>query len=175
MLFADCRGFTTLMHARGPEAVKPLIDAFFRKCSEVVISQDGIVDPFLGDAALAFFNAPIRHEDHVARAVTVATQIQLGVLRVGAVAGEEGPLEVGIGISTGLAFTGTVGSNDCKDYTAIGDVVNIAARLQGHAEPGEVLVTEEVYKAVGRAFPNARERLVELKGIPKPVRAYALS
>lgn len=163
------------MHERGPEAVKPMVDAFFRRCSEVVISQDGIVDHFLGDATLAFFNAPIRHEDHVARAVTAATQIQLGVLRVGATAGEEDPLKVGISISTGLAFTGTVGSNDCKDYTALGDVVNIAARLQGQAASGEVLVTEEVYQVVGRAFPNARERLVELKGIPKPVRAYALS
>lgn len=163
------------MHARGPEAVKPLIDEFFKRCSAVVIGQDGIVDHFLGDAVLAFFNAPIRHEDHVERAITAATQIQLGVLRVGAVVGEEAPLKVGIGISTGMAFTGTVGSNSCSDYTALGDVVNIAARLQGQAAPGEVLVTEEVYQAVGRAFPNARERLVELKGIPKPVRAYTLS
>lgn len=163
------------MHEKGPEAVKPLVDEFFRRCSEVVISQDGIVDHFLGDAVLAFFNAPVRHDDHVARTVSAATQIQLAVLRVGAAAGQGGPLKVGIGISTGMAFTGTVGSNACTDYTAIGDVVNIAARLQAQASPGEVVVTEQVYEAVGRAFPNAREQVVELKGIPKPVRAYTLS
>jgi len=163
-----------MMQEQGPEAVKPLMDEFFRRCTDIVVRNDGIVDHFLGDAVLAFFNCPIRRDDHIARAVSVGSQIQLDVLRFGA-QGEEGPLKIGIGIGTGFAYTGTVGSSDCKDYTAIGQVVNIAARLQGLASPGEILVIEQVYEQVRSAFPNAQKRDFDLKGIPGQVHAYCLS
>ena len=124
---------------------------------------------------MAFFNVPFKQEDHVAQAVTVATQIQLAVPRINARLGGEEILQVGIGISTGLAIVGTLGSNKTQDYTAVGDSVNIAARLQGEAAPGEVLVTEEAYEAVRKAFPNALRRVCQLKGINEPVVAYALT
>jgi adenylate cyclase len=163
------------VHEFGPVAVRPFVDEFFRKCADIVISQDGIVDHFLGDATLAFFNAPVRHEDHVARAVAAATQIQLATTAIRVTVGDEPVLKVGIGVTTGLAFTGTVGSASCSAYTALGDTVNIAARLQGHAAPGEILASEHVYQAVKGAFPSARKRVLELKGIPQPVKAYALT
>ena len=175
MLFADLRGFTALIHERGPEAMRPLVDEFFKRCSDIVVNHDGIVDHFLGDAVMAFFNVPIWHEDHGARAISAATQIQLAVSGINVAAGEEGVLKVGIGIATGLAATGALGSNDCREYTVMGDNVNIAARLQGEAAPGEILVTEEVYHYVKSAFPNARERVLELKGISEPVQAYSLT
>ena len=118
---------------------------------------------------------PIWHEDHGARAISAATQIQLAVSGINVAVGEEGVLKVGIGIATGLAATGALGSNDCREYTVMGDNVNIAARLQGEAAPGEILVTEEVYNYVKSAFPNARERVLELKGISEPVQAYSLT
>ena len=115
VLFADCRGFTTLMRERGPEAVQPMVDEFFRRCSDVVVRYDGIIDHFLGDAVLAFFNVPVRREDHIARAVTSATEIQSEMPAVNKAVGENGTLKVGIGITTGTEYTGVVGSNDCGD------------------------------------------------------------
>ena len=93
---------------------------------------------------------------------------------INAAAGEEGLIVVGIGISTGLAYTGVVGSDNCNDYTALGDTVNIASRLQGEAAGGEVLVTSEVYEKIGGGA-GAVHRTLQLKGISEPVEAYTLS
>ncbi|MBM3945684.1 MAG: adenylate/guanylate cyclase domain-containing protein, partial [SAR202 cluster bacterium] len=156
MLFADCRGFTKMMHEHGPQAVRPVIDRFFRVCSGIVVAQDGIIDHFLGDAVLAFFNVPIRHEDHAARAVRAALEIQKAVAAFDLPFG--GRLQVGMGITTGMAYTGVVGSDSCSDYTALGDAVNIASRIQGHAAPGEVLVAEETYLRAKDAFRFGQQR-----------------
>ncbi len=136
--------------------------------------HDGIIDHFLGDAVLALFNAPVRHEDHARRAVEAAREIQAAMPEINAAAGEEGLLQVGIGVSTGLAYTGVVGSDNCSDYTALGDTVNIASRLQGEAAGGEVLVTEEVFAKLGEQA-GAEHRTLRLKGISERVQAYTLS
>lgn len=141
----------------------------------MVVRYDGIVDHFLGDAVLAFFNAPIRHEDHPLWAVRAALEVQLTVPEINKAFGERDLLRVGIGISTGVAYTGVVGSNNCSDYTALGDTVNIASRLQGEAGPGEILVTEAVYQRLAGAFPHAQQRTFQLKGIAEPVVAYSLT
>ena len=85
------------------------------------------------------------------------------------------PVGVGVVISTGFAAVGTVGSTNPKDYTAIGDVVNLAARLQGQAEAGQILVTSDVYAQIREAYPAARHLTLEVKGFPGPVDAFALS
>jgi len=174
VLFADLRGYTQLVHDRGPEAMRPIVDDFFRACREIVVRHDGIVDHFLGDAILALFNAPVRHEDHARRAVEAAREIQAAMPEINAAAGEEGLLQVGIGVSTGLAYTGVVGSDNCSDYTALGDTVNIASRLQGEAAGGEVLVTEEVFAELNGGT-EAEHRTLRLKGISEPVEAYLLN
>ena len=163
------------MHDRGPETVRPLVDEFFRRCRDIVVSHDGIVDHFMGDAVLALFNVPIWHDDHIAQAIGAATEIQLAMPAINATVGKEDLLHVGIGVTTGVAYTGVVGSDNCDDYTALGDAVNIASRLQGEAAPGEILVDKDVYEKVGSAFPNARKRVLELKGIKEPVHAYSLN
>lgn len=163
------------MNDRGPEAVGPIIDAFFRRCSSLVIGEDGIVDHFLGDSVMAFFNVPVQHEDHRERAIKVATQIQQIVPEINSTFGEEDLLKVGIGICSGLSATGTVGSEDCSDYTAMGDAVNIAARLQAEAGPGEILIESGAYDRAKNDFPHAPKRVLELKGIRDPVVAHSLS
>ena len=140
-----------------------------------MVSQDGIVDHFLGDAVLALFNVPIRRADHVARAVKAAAQIQTAIPEINAAIGEQDLLKVGIGITTGMAYTGIVGSDSCSDYTALGDVVNIASRLQGEAGPGETLGAEDAYEYVKEEYPSAQEQSLQLKGIAEPVRAYLLA
>ena len=175
MLFVDVRGFTTLIHERGSEEITPLIAEFFRRCSDIVAKYDGIIDHFRGDAIPDFFNVPIKHEDHVTRAVSVAQEIQQAVPDINLNQGQEDLLKVGVGITTGWGLTATVGTNLCKDYTVMGDVANIASRLQGLAGPGEIIVTEEVYEQVRSVFPNAEKQVLELRGISYPVVAYLLA
>ena len=175
MLFADVRGFTTLIHELGPEEITPLIAEFFRRCSDIVVKYDGIIDHFSGGAILGFFNVPIKHEDHVTRAVSVAQEIQQAVPDINLNQGQEDLLKVGVGITTGWGLTATVGTNLCKDYTVMGDVANIASWLQGLAGPGEIIVTEEVYEQVQSTFPNAEKLVLELRGISYPVVAYLLA
>ena len=175
VLFADCRGFTALMRERGPEAVRPLVDELFRRSGEIVVDHEGIVDHFLGDAVMAFFNVLILREDHIAQAISAATQIQSATAAIKDPETGEQPFRVGVGVGTGLAITGKVGSESCNAYTALGDVVNVASRLQGEAAGGETLVTEEVYDAVRNSFTDAQERTLELKGISEPVKTYLLN
>ncbi len=79
VLFADVHGITTLIHQHGPQEITPYIDEFFRRCSNIVVGQDGIIDHFRGDAVLAFFNVPVRREDHLSRAINVEEEIQKAV------------------------------------------------------------------------------------------------
>ena len=175
VLFADARGFTALIHQRGPQEITPYIDEFFKRCSSIVVKHDGIIDHFRGDAVLGFFNVPIRHDDHVERAIAAAHEIQEAVPDINLAKGEEDLLKVGIGITTGWGLTTTVGSNRCTDYTVMGDVANFASRLQGMAGPGEILVSSEVYQAVQDGFPGASEKVLELKGIDDPYVAFSLN
>ena len=175
MLFADVRGSTTLIHERGPEEITPLFAEFFRRCSDIVVKYDGIIDYFRGDAILGFFNVPIKHEDHVTRAVSVAQEIQQAGPYINPNQGQEDRLKVGVGITTGWGLTATVGTNLCKDYTVMGDVANVASRLQGLTGPCEIIVTEEVCEQVRSTFPNAEKLVLELRGISYPVVAYLLA
>ena len=174
VLFADCREYTRLTQELGIEKLIPVTEEFFKTSAEVIRKQHGIVDRFLGDAVMAFFNVPIKHDDHVLRAVNAAFQIQEGVMRINATLNGVFVLGVGIGIATGTALTSNMGSTNCSDYTMVGDSINIASRLQGQAAPGEVLVTEDVYKAISAAFPGAMRAEYLLKGISPPVAAYRL-
>jgi adenylate cyclase len=174
VLFADCREYTRLTQELGIEKLTPVTEEFFKTSAEVIREHHGIVDRFLGDAVMAFFNVPIKHDDHVLRAVNAAFQIQEGVMRINATLNGVFVLAVGIGIATGTALTSNMGSTNCSDYTMVGDSINIASRLQGQAAPGEVLVTEDVYKAINAAFPGAMRVEYLLKGISPPVAAYRL-
>jgi adenylate cyclase len=174
VLFADCREYTRLTQELGIEKLTPVTEEFFKTSAGVIREHHGIVDRFLGDAVMAFFNVPIKHDDHVLRAVNAAFQIQEGVMRINATLNGVFVLGVGIGIATGTALTSNMGSTNCSDYTMVGDSINIASRLQGQAAPGEVLVTEDVYKAISAAFPGAIRAEYLLKGISPPVAAYRL-
>ena len=174
MLFADCREYTRLTHELGIEKLAPVTEEFFKITSRAIIEHDGIVDRLLGDAAMAFFNVPIRHGDHVARAVNAALAIQDGIKRLNGMPGKEFVLGVGIGIATGQALTTKLGSTSCNDYTLVGDAINIASRLQDEAGPGEILLTQDAYDVVRADFPSAKRHEYQLKGIDEPVVAYAI-
>jgi adenylate cyclase len=175
VLFADCRGYTRLTHELGIEKLTPITEEFFKMSAEIITEQHGIVDHFLGDAIMALFNVPIKHDDHALRAVTAAFRIQDGVERINANLNDGVHLGVGIGIATGTALATNMGSTNCNDYTMVGDSINIASRLQGKAATGEILVTEEAYKSISTAFPGAVRVEYLLKGISQPIAARRLS
>ncbi len=151
------------------------MDDFFRRASEAIIGQDEIIDNFRGNCVLSFFNVPIKHEDHIRRTIKVAEQMQMAVSQVNDRFGQGNLLQVGMGVTTGTVYTSTVGSDECKDYTAMGDAVNLGARLQDQAGPGEILVSDEVYRAVENEYPEAREHVMDLKGAKEPIHAYTLT
>jgi len=159
-MFVDIRGFTSLAERLSPAEVAGRLNRFYSLATNAVFRYDGTLDKMVGDQVMAFFGAPVHRHDHPQRAVQTALEI---VRRVIAMAEEES-LRVGAGIATGEAFVGNVGQGEVKDYTVLGDTVNVAARLQGAAAPGAILLTQETYSYVESQFPNAVRRELELKG-----------
>jgi adenylate cyclase len=177
VLFADVRGYTGLSEVLDPTQVADLLGQFYEVCSTPVWEHDGIVNKLIGDSVFAIFNFPISHNDHARRAVMSAVEMQARCMEIkrasSAVERENGELGIGIGIHTGKVTIGEIGQF-CKDFTAIGEVVNVAARLQGVAQPGEILMSDTVYEQVTDLLPDIAARAYTLKGVSKPVQAYAV-
>ncbi len=186
VLFVDVRGFTSLAEQLPPAEVAQRLNRFYALASEAIFKYDGTLDKFVGDQVMAFFGAPLNAEDHPQRAVRVALLILEGMSKVARGASFDsaqdrsfdntrGKLQhVGAGIASGAAFVGNVGAGAVTDYTVLGDTVNVAARLQGAAASGEILVTEETYRHVESEFPDAPGRELELKGKSEPVHARVI-
>lgn len=172
VLFADLSSFTALTNRLGPERSHEVVDAFLQAASRVLVAHDAFIDKYVGDAVMALFNVPIRRPDHGAQAVAAACDIQALMPELAARFGLE--LRSSVGIAEGWARVGRLGSADGKDYTAIGNVVNLAARLVAAAGPDEVLVDRMVYRRVSQDFPSVRSESLALKGFPEPVEAYRL-
>lgn len=173
VLFADLSSFTELTQNLGAEKTHEVVDAFLRMATAALVKQGAFIDKYVGDAVMALFNVPIRQESHARRAVAAATELSAGVEALGARLGLR--LEASVGIATGHAHVGKLGSDDSKDYTAIGDVVNLAARLQGRAGAGEILISAESYAKNPSEFADAQPERVALKGFREPITAYRLN
>lgn len=171
-MFADVRDFTALAEQLPPAEVARRLNRFYALATSSIFEYDGTLDKLVGDQAMAFFGAPLHAEDHAQRAVAAARRIVNGMK---AASYGEAPLRVGAGIATGEAFVGNVGEGAIADYTVLGDTVNIAARLQAAAAPGEILVTEETYARIASEFPDALSRELELKGKSETVRARVIA
>jgi len=179
ILFADIRGYTALSERLSPTAMTTLVRAFHDQCALAVWREDGIVNKSMGDGILAIFNFPIPIPDHARHAVDAARQIQRECAeRLATLAQEfepfDSPLGVGIGVHCGEVVIGEFSAGR-SDYTAIGSVVNLAARLEGSARPGEVIVSEAVHARVPDLPGGLERRSLTLKGIGDPVPAYVLT
>jgi adenylate cyclase len=172
VLFADLSSFTELTHDLGAEKTHEVVDAFLRMATVVLVKYGAFIDKYIGDAVMVLFNVPMRYEDHARRAIFAAIELESAVHHLGARFGLD--LQASVGIATGFARVGRLGSEDTKDYTAIGDVVNLAARLQGKAGSGEILIDAESYAKHAVEFPEATTEQVSLKGFREPVTAYRL-
>lgn len=177
ILFADLRNYTGLSQSQSPDAMSELLDAFYDECAGAIWEHDGLLNKTIGDAVMAVFNFPIRREDHTAQAVQVARAIQERwrvrreklVEEFGLAAGE---LSIGIGIHCGELSFGEFGRSH-RDLTAIGTVVNTAARAQSAAAAGEILLTQAVYDRFSPALAVSGARDYDLKGFEAPVKLYA--
>jgi adenylate cyclase len=178
VMFADLRGYTKLSESLPPADISDLLDMFYDICGDAIWSQDGLLNKTIGDAVMAVFNFPVRHPDHAARAVAAARHLQDECRAQFAEFAkthnvDETLLGVGIGIDSGIMKFGEFGRSH-RDLTAIGTVVNIAARAQATAAPGEILVTERVFTRTPELSWNSPGHEYTLKGIEEPVRLYAV-
>jgi adenylate cyclase len=174
VLFSDIRGFTALSEVTAPEAVVAMLNGYFSRQVGVIFAHGGTLDKFIGDAIMAFWGAPAAQADHAARAVTAALAMSAALeeLRgqLGAIGAE---LEIGIGIHSGSAVVGLIGSSDRLDYTAIGDTVNLASRVEGLTKGiARVLVTEATRNAAGEAFAWRDCGVHPVKGRDEGVRLF---
>jgi adenylate cyclase len=179
VLFADLRGYTTLSQSLSADSVSSLLDVFYDECAAAIWEFDGLLNKTVGDAIMAIFNFPIRHDDHAERAVLAAREIQRRCHLRRDLLGAEGSglegseLGVGIGIDSGDASFGEFGRSH-RDLTAIGTVVNTAARAQSVAESGRILVTRAVYDRARHQMAGSDGQEYDLKGFDKPVELYAI-
>ncbi|MEX2224151.1 MAG: adenylate/guanylate cyclase domain-containing protein [Candidatus Rokuibacteriota bacterium] len=174
VLFCDVRGFTPLSERLSPEEVVLLLNDFYTLMIETTFKFDGTLDKFLGDAVMAVFGAPMAHPDHSARAIRTALAMQEGITGLNARRQRDGkePIAVGIGVSAGEAVAGTVGTEDRMEYTVIGDSVNLAARLESNAKPGQILISHRTYERV-RDLVDARPLgRIRVKGKEEEVEVY---
>ena len=177
VFFADIVGFTSSAETMDPEEVSRFLERVFTFAADAIFEQGGTLDKFIGDAVMAFFGAPIPQPDHARRAVAAAAKLveSLHAWNVQRVAGGEQPVAVRVGVNTGRAFVGDIGSDRRVDYTVLGNTVNVAARLESAvAGANEVVVGGETARQAGGdyAFEPLGEQ--KLKGLSKGMTAFRL-
>lgn len=172
ILFADLRGFTTLAEPREPEEVVAILNRFLALATRHIFGEMGTLDKFLGDGVMAMFNAPVLQRDHETAAIRAALAMQAELARTVTEYGAR--IGFGIGINTGPAIVGNIGTSELMNYTAIGDAVNVAARLQAEAGLGEVLIS-------GSTYHRVRDKVIveelgprQVKGRSQPVMIYSV-
>src|SRR6476660_3773936 len=166
VMFADIRGFTTMSEAMEPARVVEILNEYFTRVTDVIFDNGGTLDKYIGDAVMAVFGAPISKGNDAANAVNSAIQIQRLLIELNrdAAARQWPELRVGIGINTGSAIAGNIGSPRRLDYTVVGDAVNTAQRLMTNAPGGQILISESTAKKLGKTGKTIDlERLPELK------------
>lgn len=181
VLFSDIRGFTTLSEKSTPEQVVALLNAYFTSQSEVIFKHGGTLDKYIGDAIMAFWNAPVDQPDHALRATAAALEMSEKLEQFREQAGELGrDIDIGIGVHSGSAVVGFIGSDNRQDYTAIGDTVNLSSRIEGLTKGvARVLISAETKELCERQagaencpFAFEDRGSFTVKGRAQPVSLY---
>lgn len=177
VLFTDLSGYTELSGRIDAEDVYELIQQYIRLLINEVYKYEGIVDKLTGDGLMALFGAPITHENNAERAVRAALDMQTSIAKWSRqVKDRKGiELQMRVGLHAGSVIVGSIGSNLMMDYTAIGDTVNLANRIEVAAAPGTILVSEEVYGQTKVLFDFKPIPDLILKGIPRPITCYRVT
>ena len=165
-LFADVRNFTTLSENSTPELIVSLLNRYFSMVSEIIFRHGGTLDKYIGDGLMALFGAPYASELDAVQAVRAAIEMQRAMVGFNErLAADNLPsISIGIGINTGAAIVGYIGSETRLDYTAIGDTINTAARLEGVARAGQIVISEGTMQSLDEGFPLRPLGTEKLKG-----------
>ena len=180
IIFADIRGFTTMSEKMRPADVVELLNSYFTIQTEEIFKEGGTLDKYVGDAIMAVFGAPIEFEDHALRAVRAALGMQRGLAQfkknwMGKGESMDKVIEgfqIGIGINTGPAIAGNIGSEKRMEYTVIGDTVNTSSRLEGVARKGEIIISSSTYAVIQDQIEVKALAPVKLKGKSEPLQVY---
>ena len=170
LLFADIRGSTGMAEGMSPSAYRAILNRFYDVAAQAVIDHDGFIDKFVGDEVVATFAPLLSGERHAAQAVEAAQSL----LRKTGHEAPEGPwVALGAGVHTGVAWMGAVGEGPHTALTALGDAVNVAARLAALAQPGEILITADAAAAAGMG-EGLERRMLDLRGKQQQTEVVAL-
>jgi adenylate cyclase len=171
VLFADIRGSTSLGEQSPPAEFARLLNRFYAAATEVILRHDGLIDKLIGDQAMALFIPGVAGPDYRRRALDAAVEM-LGAVGYGT---PDGPwLPVGVGLNAGQAFVGNIGTA-VVDFTALGDAVNVAARLQGNAGGGQLAVSADLLDGLAELLPGAEHRAIDARGRGEAVPALVAS
>ena len=171
ILFADVRGYTALCEQLAAAEVHELLRRFYQTASAALLAQEGLLGQIAGDEVMALFVPGIAGGQYMRKAVEASRSLARAVRYRDCAAGG---LSVGIGIASGEEFVGNVGGGGYKDFTAVGDVTNTAARLTSVARDGEIIVDGSTYEAVSSAYPDAERQQLTLKGKRLPVEVFRI-
>src|ERR1044071_4446624 len=176
MLFCDVKGSTAAAEKVDPEVWTDIMNGVFEQMIRPIYKYEGLVPRLMGDAILAFFGAPITHEDDPQRAVLAGLEIQEGIQSFAEEIRLQHGLEFGlrVGINTGLVVVGEIGSDLRMEYTAIGDAIKLAARMEQTATVGTIQISEETYKLIAPFFDVEPLGEVEVKGKSRAIQTYRI-
>jgi len=175
VMFADVRGYTTLSERMEPERLIRVLNGYWEIAARAINQYEGVIDKYMGDAIMAEFNTTLNpQEDHVWRAVRTALMMMQELAAYHTVLPEERRFHFGLGVHCGDAVVGNVGTYSRKDYSVLGDAVNLAKRLQEIAEPGQILISHEIYEPVCDWVEVNPLGAVQVKNRTSPVMAYEL-
>ena len=177
VLFVDIRGFTPMSENLQPEQVVQILNEYLTLTTESIFKHNGMLDKFIGDATMAVFNAPFDLEDYLYEAVATAWDIKNGSEKLEKKLMEQfgRTVSFGIGVNCGDAVVGNIGCEFRMDYTAIGDTVNTAARLESKAAPGQILISEKLYGALKDRIEAEKIGEMELKGKSQKIMVYSVT
>jgi adenylate cyclase len=169
ILFADVRGYTSLCEQLAPTEVSEFVNSFYQTASSALLTHEGLLGQIAGDEVEGLFVPGLAGAQYRQKAVEAARSLVRVVRYTDSPAGT---LEVGIGIASGEEFVGNVAGGGYKDFAAVGDVTNTAARLTSAARNGQIVVDAQTYRGVARAYPDAQHQQLVLKGKQDPVDAH---
>jgi adenylate cyclase len=174
MLMADIRGFTRLSETLSPERVVQVLNGYLERATDIMLRRNGTINEILGDGLLVYFGAPISDGDATEHAVAAALELQLAMSELNANHRAQGlpELAIGIGVHTGEAVVGTIGSQRRQKYTAIGNNVNLVARIESHTVGGQVLVSDSTYYEIRDIARTLGSFQMRAKGLTDPIVVY---
>jgi class 3 adenylate cyclase len=176
ILMSDLRGYTRFAEHGDPAHVMEVLNGYLARMTEIVIAHGGTINEFIGDAIFAIFGAPLAHADHAERAAATALAMQRAMGEINAAHAARGlpRFEMGIGINTGEAVVGNIGSEQRAKYAVVGSAVNVAARVEGATVGGQVFMTASTYEAIAAIAEVAPPLSIEVKGLSEPLALYEL-